>query len=154
MRRSTSFLLSAWTLALVLTLTTLVGGVMGSSTMAPAGSAVGAPAVVARGTLCIVKFNDLDGNGKQDPGEPTLVGWVFTIKDASGAVVGTITTGDLAPNCVDLPAGTDTVTETTQASWTSTTPGGGTQTVTVVAGQTTSVTFGNRRTENRRICVG
>jgi hypothetical protein len=154
MRRSTSFLLSAWTLALVLTLTTLVGGVMGSSTMAPAGSAVGAPAVVARGTLCIVKFNDLDGNGKQDPGEPTLVGWVFTIKDASGAVVGTITTGDLAPNCVDLPAGTDTVTETTQASWTSTTPGGGTQTVTVVAGQTTSVTFGNRRTENGRICVG
>jgi uncharacterized protein (DUF2141 family) len=106
-----------------------------------------------KGRLCIVKFNDLDGDGKQGPNEPTLSGWVFTIKDANGIVVGTITTGDLAANCIDLPAGTYTVTETLQAGWTPTTPGGGTQTVTVVAGQTTIVTFGNHQTQTGRLCI-
>jgi uncharacterized protein (DUF2141 family) len=153
MRRSTSYLLSSWTLAIVLTLTTLVGGVTASSRTVPAGVVAGAPAAVTSGTLCIVKFNDLDGDGKQGPNEPTLSGWVFTIKDANGRVVGTITTRDLAANCVDLPAGTYTVTETPQAGWTPTTNGGLTQTVTVVAGQTTTVTFGNHRTENGTLCI-
>ena len=156
MQRSTSFLLSSWALALVLTLTTLVGGVTASSRTAPSGAAARAPAQVASGTLCVVKFNDLNGNGKQDSGEPALSGWIFTIKDANGNVVGTITTSATATGaltCIDLPAGTYTVTETSQAGWTPTTTGGLTQTVTVTAGQTTTVTFGNRRTENGRICV-
>jgi len=156
MRRSTSFLLSSWTLALVLALTTLVGGVTASSRPAPAGAAAGALVPVGFGTLCVVKFNDLNGDGKQDPGELALSGWVFTIKDANLNVVATITTSATAaggPNCIDLPAGTYTVTETLQTGWTPTTPGGATQTVTVVSGQTTTVTFGNHRSENGRICV-
>ncbi|HVA84942.1 MAG TPA: SdrD B-like domain-containing protein, partial [Candidatus Saccharimonadales bacterium] len=104
------------------------------------------------GRICVVKFNDLDGDGKQGPNELPLSGWTFTIKDANGNVVGTITTGDLAArNCIDLKPGTYTVTETLQAGWTPTTPGGTTQTVTVVAGQTTTVIFGNR--QGQRICV-
>lgn len=104
-----------------------------------------------RGRLCVVKFNDLDGDGRQGTNEPTLFGWVFTIRNASGNVVSTITTGDFAANCVDLPPGSYPVTETLQAGWTPTTPGGLTQTATVVAGQTTTITFGNRKVE--RICV-
>jgi hypothetical protein len=138
-------------LALVLTLTTLVGGVTASARTAPAGAAARAPAVVATGTLCVVKFNDLDGNGKQGPNEPALSGWVFTVKDANGNTVGTIgTAADLA-RCIDLAPGTYTVTETSQAGWTPTTTGGLTQTVTVVAGQTGTVIFGNR--QGQRICV-
>jgi len=153
MRRSTSFLLGSGTLALVLMLTTLVGAVTASSTTAPAGAAAGAPVAAANGTLCIVKFNDLDGDGKQGPNEPALSGWVFVVKDVNGNVVGTIGTAPGLPRCIDLPAGTYTVTETPQSGWAPTTNGGATQTVTVVAGQTTTVTFGNHQAENGRICV-
>ncbi len=144
-------MLPSWALAVVL-VTTLVGGVTASSTTAPAGAAAGAPAEAIPKTLCVVKFNDLNGNGDLDSGELTLSGWVFTIKDADGIVVATITTSATgAPNCIDLPSGTYTVTETPQAGWTPTTPGGGTQTFTVVLGQTTTLTFGNR--EGQRICI-
>jgi uncharacterized repeat protein (TIGR01451 family) len=108
------------------------------------------------GTLCVVKFNDLNGNGKQDPGEPILFGWVFTIKDANGVVVGTVTTSAaVAQTCIDLPPGTYTVTETQQAGWTPTVPAGGSQTVTIVSGQTTTITFGNHATETKpgTLCV-
>ena len=125
-------------------------------TVAPVGLCVPSNKIVVQptpGKLCVVKFNDLDGDGKQGPNEPTLNGWVFTIKDANGNVVGTITTGSAtgAPNCIDLPPGVYTVTETLQPGWSPTTPGGITQTVTVVAGQTTTVTFGNHL--GLRICV-
>jgi uncharacterized protein (DUF2141 family) len=153
MRRSTSFLLSSWTLALVLTLTTFVGGVTARSRTAPAGAAAGAPAADASGTLCVVKFNDLNGNGKQDSGEPALSGWVFTVKDATGNTVGTIGTAPGLARCIPLPPGIYTVTETPQAGWTPTTTGGLTQTVTVVAGQTTTITFGNHETTTGKLCV-
>ena len=107
-----------------------------------------------KGRLCIVKFNDLEGDGKQGPNEPVLFGWTFTIVHAtSGAAVGTITTGDLVANCIDLPAGTYKVTETQLAGWTPTTAGGESQIVTVASGQTTTVTFGNHRADTGRICV-
>jgi uncharacterized protein (DUF2141 family) len=145
------FRLSSWTLALVLTLTVPVGGVTASSATAPAGAAVGATAKIATGTLCVVKFNDLNGDGKQGPNEPALSGWVFTVNDANGHTVGTIGTATDLARCIDLAPGTYTVTETSQAGWTPTTTGGLTQTVTVVAGQTTTVIFGNR--QGQRICV-
>lgn len=145
------FRLSSWTLVLVLTLTVFVGGVTASSRTAPAGAAAGATAKIATGTLCVVKFNDLNGNGKQGSNEPALSGWVFTVKDANGNTVGTIGTASDLPRCIDLAPGTYTVTETPQAGWTPTTTGGLTQTVTVVAGQTTTAIFGNL--QGQRICV-
>ena len=153
MRRSTSFLFSSWMLALVLTLTTVVGGVTASSKPAPGGAAAGAAAPVGSGTLCVVKFNDIDGDGKQGTNEPALNGWVFTVKDANGNTVGTIGTAPGLARCIDLPAGSYTVTETSQPGWTPTTAGGATQTVIVVAGQTTTVTFGNHQSENGQLCV-
>jgi len=124
-------------LALVLTLTTLVGGVMQAEARASA--------VVDTGTLCVVKFNDLNADGKQGSDEPLLPNWVFTVIDrASSTVVGTLVSGTTR-NCIAVKPGTYTVTETPQAGWLPTTAGGLTQTVTVVAGQTINVIFGNHR---------
>lgn len=151
MRRPRPFVLSSWALALVLTLTTLVGGAAAGSTTYPASGRGVVPAAIAVGTLCVVKFNDIDGDGNQGPNEPALTGWVFGIKDGNGNPVGTIGTAPPLGRCIDLPPGTYTVAETPQQGWTPTTPGGGTQTVTVVAGQTTTVTFGNQ--QHGRLCI-
>ena len=155
MRRSTPFLLSSWMLALVLVLATFVGGVTASSIPAPAGAAAGARAAAATGLLCIVKFNDLDGDGKKGTAEPTLGGWVFTIEYAGGGVAGMITTSAAAARtCAEMPAGAYKVTETPQAGWTQTAPTPvGPQTVTIVSGQTTTLTFGNSQAKTGTLCV-
>lgn len=103
------------------------------------------------GRLCVLKFNDVDADGKQGGSEPLLSGWVITIRNSLGTVVNSITTGVGEPTCVELPIGTYSVTEALQSGWSPTTPGGLTQTATVTTGQTTTVTFGNRQVE--RICV-
>lgn len=101
-------------------------------------------------TICVTKFNDLNGNGVQDPGEPQMQGWTIQIKDPSGNVVGTITTGTLGtpPTCVSVPApATYTVSEVLQAGWIQTAPTPvppGTHTVTVSSGQLVNLSFGNR----------
>jgi len=91
------------------------------------------------------KFEDKNGNGKQEKGELALPGWKFEIKDANGNIVATITTGGPTQTCADVPApGTYTVTEQpVQAGWTSTTPNP--QTVTVSPGQTVNLRFGNNK---------
>jgi hypothetical protein len=97
------------------------------------------------GTLCIVKFNDLNGNGKQDPGEPFLANWTFTITASDGTVL-TLTTNADGRACKDLPPGTYSVAEVVQAGWTQTAPVPvGTQSVTITAGQTTTLVFGNHQ---------
>ena len=147
MRRSTSFLLSSWALALVLALTALVGGAAASSRAVAQGPVAGTPDVVvaASGTLCVTKFNDVNGDGVKGATEPTLSGWVFTIRSLPGAVLGTITTSGSTRTCTDVPAGTLSVSETQQAGWTPTVPADGSQTATITAGHTTTVTFGNRQ---------
>jgi uncharacterized repeat protein (TIGR01451 family) len=102
-------------------------------------------------TICITKFNDLNGNGKRDPGEPALPGWTFTVTDQNGNVVGTVTTvpqfpPDAPPDCwnslvVSAP-GTYTITESPKPGWVPTTPSSAT--VTVLPGQTVPVLFGNK----------
>ncbi len=41
------------------------------------------------------KFDDLDGNGVQDPGEPGLDGWTIQLLDDQGAVLSDVTTSSL-----------------------------------------------------------
>jgi predicted RNA-binding Zn ribbon-like protein len=94
------------------------------------------------GQLCIHKFLDENGTGKQDPGETSLGGWIFQVRNAAG-VVATLTSDARRDVCTRLPAGTYTVTETPQTGYTATTPT--TQPATVVAGQSTTVIFGNRK---------
>lgn len=102
-----------------------------------------------------MKFDDLDGNGQRDPGEPGLGNWrVWIDLDGDGVRdVGedTLTNPDGSFYFVGLSPGTYTVHEQMQAGWRQTYPGGaGTQTIAVTAGQPLpSVLFGNQRTGER-----
>jgi len=93
----------------------------------------------------VTKYNDLNANKTRDTNEPALSGWTFTVKDASGATVGSVAT-DANGNATfsNVAFGTYTVTETLKAGWTSTDPGGATPTKTVtISAATTTVLFGN-----------
>ena len=104
--------------------------------------------------LCIVKFEDLNGNGAQDPGEPGLSGWSFMINPPPlGLGTNVVTTGPGGTICVPVSApGTYTITETLQSGWTNTTPTN--QVVSVVPNQLATVWFGNALVSGpARICV-
>lgn len=109
------------------------------------GCATGSVGPQAMGRLCVVKFNDLNGNGSKQNGEPFLPGWTFTLTGSAGAVSGA--TGGQGSICKNVPTGSYTVTETMQSGWVSTTPGGATPSLPAVVtqGQTTTLTFGNRQ---------
>ena len=95
-----------------------------------------------KGMLCIHKFNDLNGNGVRDLGEPGLPNWSFTVTDSSGASTSFVTLSN-GVICHPLPVGTYTVVETPQNGWTPTTPA--TQTITITENQETDANFGNRK---------
>ncbi|HJP90999.1 MAG TPA: NosD domain-containing protein [Pyrinomonadaceae bacterium] len=108
------------------------------------------PGKVGKAGICIKKFNDLNGNGKQDTGEPGLQGWQFLVTDpTSGISVTTVTTNAQGTICFALPApATYTVSEVVLLGWTQTAPQPvppGTYTVTVAPGQTVNLSFGNKK---------
>lgn len=120
--------------------------VEGQTTQLVFGNHQDAPPATAR--VCVTKYNDLNGNGVRDAGEPPLAGWAFVIKDTAGMVIAFGTTNKEGRYCSEakLPAGPVTVTETLLAGWVSTDPGGATpsKTATLSSGQTWTVAFGNR----------
>lgn len=93
-----------------------------------------------------LKFNDLNGNGVRDAGEPGLSGVTIRVTDAAGGVrtINTDATG--AFSFTGLAAGTYVVSEVVPAGFVQTAPAApGTFTQTVTAGQTvTNLLFGNR----------
>ncbi|MEX2089125.1 MAG: SdrD B-like domain-containing protein, partial [Bacteroidota bacterium] len=95
-------------------------------------------------SLCGVKFNDLNGNGVKDAGEPGLPGWEISLNVTGISPVMTDSLGNYCFN--NLPAGTYTLTETNQTGWQQTFPSSpGTHTVTLAAGQTIDrLNFGNQ----------
>ena len=77
--------------------------------------------------ICGFKFNDLNGNGLRDPGEPGLSNWRIGIKDYTTLTNPTSTEDTTDANgayCFDnLPTGTTyTLSEQPQAGWTQTFP--------------------------------
>ncbi len=102
----------------------------------------------AKGRVCIVKYNDLNGNGARESFEPPLLGWTFNLKTSTGAAVGAITTA-ASPNdyCRDLAPGTYRAEEVMQTGWTNTDPAGASpqKPFTIVSGQTVNLVFGNRQ---------
>jgi hypothetical protein len=102
----------------------------------------------AKGKVCIVKYNDLQGDGIQGLGDPPLVGWTFNLKSLAGATVGQITTvADPAANCRDLSPGQYVAEEVTQTGWTNTDPSGPSpqKPFQVTSGMTMTLGFGNRQ---------
>jgi len=115
----------------------------------PLGSNHVANFAVALGTNITIsgeKFNDLNGDGKQETGEPGLPGWTIDLLDATGAIVATTVTdanGDYSFS--DVGPGTYTVQEELQPGWIQTYPAPpGTYRVTVTSGSDqTGLNFGN-----------
>ena len=99
------------------------------------------------GSICGMKFNDSDGNGKKDEANEGLAGWTITL--STGAVTLTTTTAADGSYCFNnLPAGTYTLSETNKDGWRQTFPASpGTQIVTLTSGQSVKdINFGNKRT--------
>ncbi len=97
------------------------------------------------GSIGGAKFNDVNGNGVRDPGEPLLANWVISL---TGAATMKDTTDNLGRyQFANLPAGTYTVSELNQTGWVQTAPSApGAYTVQLTAGQAIdTLYFGNRR---------
>ncbi|HMN98406.1 MAG TPA: SdrD B-like domain-containing protein [Miltoncostaeaceae bacterium] len=95
------------------------------------------------GTLQIVKFEDINGNGSRDPGEPGVPGWQFTLVNPQGNGSAVQTGADGTITIPSVPAGTWTITEATDPLWAPITPVSGQ--VTVPAGAVGQFIAGNAR---------
>ena len=110
------------------------------------------------GSICGIKFNDLNGNGVQDPGELGLANWMIniTFQNAAGFITLTDTTDANGNYCFNelQPGGTYTVFETNQSGWTQTfPPAPGTYTIPLTSGEhKDSVNFGNQLSPGGSVC--
>ncbi len=97
-----------------------------------------------QGTVSGTVFNDLNGNGVQDPGEPGLGGVTVQLLNSNGNVIATTTTtGGGNYSFTNLTPGTYTVQETDPVGFVSTTPN--TRTATVPPGGTATPQFGDQQ---------
>ncbi|MCC9000411.1 MAG: carboxypeptidase regulatory-like domain-containing protein, partial [Candidatus Contendobacter sp.] len=95
------------------------------------------------GTISGVVFNDLNGNGIQETGEPGIGGVTLTLKDNQGVTVATTTTdGDGRYTFTGVTAGNYQIVETDPAGYTSTTVNA--VPVTVTDGRTATIHFGDQ----------
>ncbi|MBM3135716.1 MAG: hypothetical protein FJZ89_10650 [Chloroflexi bacterium] len=75
------------------------------------------------GSICVVVYDDANGNGRRDPGEGLIAGAKLTLRDSGGAVVATYTTTGAEPYCFSgLAPGNYIVTEQNPPGYVSTTP--------------------------------
>jgi len=96
-----------------------------------------------------VKYNDVNGNGARDPGEPGLQGWTINLEQPAGTVIQTAATAaDGSYSFTGLSAGTYVIREVLQPGWTQKAPSGGTHTVTLSSSTSSAsgIDFGNYNT--------
>ncbi len=103
----------------------------------------------ARFKIC--KFHDLNGNGVEDPGEPRLAGWQYTVERPLGNVIAMATTlEDGCTDYIEVPVDCNGTTqfyirEVVQDGWVKTAPNGATNpiTVNISPGTNPDIVFGN-----------
>jgi uncharacterized repeat protein (TIGR01451 family) len=95
-----------------------------------------------------MKFEDSNGNGVKDSGDPGLAGWTIRLNKEGTEVASTETAADGTYSFVDIAPGSYTVEETAQAGWTQSYPATGKHTVELESGVAgpTNIYFGNWRT--------
>jgi Ca2+-binding RTX toxin-like protein len=98
------------------------------------------PIVSGTGKICVHKFNDINGDGVQNNGEPGLQSWSFQV--TASHVGETMITDANGTDCGYFVPGMYSVVEQVQSGWTATTPT--MQAVPATACQTTDVYFGNK----------
>ncbi|HPS91530.1 MAG TPA: SdrD B-like domain-containing protein, partial [Methanothrix sp.] len=93
-----------------------------------------------------MKFEDLNGNGAKDTGEPGLEGWTIKIMSGATEIASTQTDADGAYSFTDIAPGSYTVKEEVMSGWTQSYPATpGTYPLTLVSGVPgpTNIDFGN-----------
>jgi hypothetical protein len=100
---------------------------------------------VASGSVSGVVFNDLNGDGMQEPGEPGLPGWTVNLLSGPTVVGSAVSGANGSYTITNVAAGTYTLAEVLMPGYTQTAPPPpGTYTVTVAVGQAvTGKNFGN-----------
>jgi uncharacterized surface anchored protein len=98
------------------------------------------------GSIAGTKFNDTNGNGARDAGEPPLAGVTIQLRNAAGQVTTSTTTAAGDFSFPGLAAGTYTLSEVVPPGYRQTAPPSpGTISVTLAAGQNvTGLLFGNQ----------
>jgi uncharacterized repeat protein (TIGR01451 family) len=74
------------------------------------------------GTLQIVKFEDVNGNGSRDAGEPGVPGWTFRLTNPQGNASVVVTGSDGTITIPSVPAGVWTIAEVIDPLWAPITP--------------------------------
>ncbi|MDD4650980.1 MAG: SdrD B-like domain-containing protein [Methanothrix sp.] len=95
-----------------------------------------------------MKFEDLNGNGAKDAGEPGLAGWTIRLKKGATVVSSAVTAADGSYSFTGVSPGSYTVEEAAQAGWTESYPASpGTHSITLVSGVggPNDIDFGNWR---------
>lgn len=91
-----------------------------------------------------MKYEDRNGNGTRDTGEPGLANWVIWLDAGIGNPISTTTTTTGTFTFVDLPPGNYTLSEDLLDGWTQTQPGDPDfYTITLASGTSVSRAFGN-----------
>ncbi len=111
--------------------------------------------IAPKGSISGMKFNDLNGNGIKDMGEPGLENWEITLTMPDGSMVTTMTLTDGSYTFTGLVDGTYMVGETMQAGWLQTMPPmPGTYSVDIAGGNNViDIDFGNQRMPPEAACI-
>ncbi|HPT36834.1 MAG TPA: SdrD B-like domain-containing protein, partial [Methanothrix sp.] len=103
-----------------------------------------------KGTLAIsgIKFQDKNGNGQRDTGEPPLSGWtIFNDSNQDGALqsgeISDVTDSQGIYNITNLIPGSNRIAEVSQSGWAKTMPAAGYHDVTLTNADVTGKDFGN-----------
>ena len=112
---------------------------------------VNAQSIVETGSICVFKYEDMNGNGVQDAGDLGLEGWDIKLLDSAGAPIATNTTDCDGYACFwDLAPGTYYVDETLKTGGYRTENASAVEVV-ITSGEAVDVIFGN--TEYSEICI-